>query len=69
MLRIAQYEYYKLQDQSLISHLSQFIKNTIGAYDKFFDICTSSRIFVSAEGKKKLKEEWPLVWEEFELSN
>jgi hypothetical protein len=62
------FSYYNSQDTSLTSILSQLIVNLLSPYDDLFHIYDPlSRIFVNGDGQRKLKEQWPSIWQELEL--
>jgi class 3 adenylate cyclase len=65
-----QFEYYLTQDIWLLIGLSKFIEDIhLKKYGGYFDNeqGTWVNIFINHEGTKKLKDEWPSIWKDFEF--
>jgi class 3 adenylate cyclase len=62
------FDYYNSQDFWVINLLTHFISSELS---KFYSCLYLSGgyqpIFVSDEGKQKLKRDWPSIWDDFEL--
>jgi class 3 adenylate cyclase len=65
-----QFEYYISQDFWLLVWLSKFIEeNHLKRFSRFFDNDQGTwvNIFINHEGTRKLKDEWPSIWKDFEF--
>lgn len=69
-----QYEHYKSVDTYVVSDLSTFIEfNNENYLSRFGNCFLQNSIGIwdfraaSDHGKRKLKQDWPEIWEEFEL--
>lgn len=71
-----QYEYYAAQDYDVVSDLGRFIeygnRQPISEYEECFaedSFGLPDYRAANEHGKRKLKEEWPNIWDEFNLDN
>lgn len=71
-----QYEYYAQLDNHLVWDFARFVrwgnKEYLSKYDNCFrqdEIGLTDHRAVSEYGKRRLKEEWPRIWDEFELTS
>jgi len=65
-----QFEYYITQDVWLLVGLSKLIQDThLHEHARFFDNDQGTwiYIFINHDGTKKLKNEWPGIWKDFEF--
>lgn len=64
-----QYQHYHNMDYHTIVAISRLVReNHLLDYNEYFEGLYEWR-FINAEGREKLKREWPDIWNEFELDN
>lgn len=66
-----QYRFYQTIDHQLLIAFWYQIKERIESarYDDFFESAGLAYLFINSKGTRKLKEQFPDIWEEFDLDN
>jgi len=62
------FSHYQDIDFQIISHLALSVSTQLSTYGDCFEGRFKMPIFINEWGKQKLKNEWPQIWNEFELS-